>query len=156
MPAKAGPFNLGTVVVHAIIQIDKSTSAITITSDPVPQSIDGVPFRVKQIAVRVDRPEFMFNPTNCEAGAGHEVTASLTGNAQGQAGETDASASASTPLTATGCASLPVQPALHRRIRRQILETHRGEADGQGDGPARRSEHPQSRTAAARSAPVAA
>jgi hypothetical protein len=110
VPAKAGPFNLGTVVVHAIIQIDKSTSAITITSDPVPQSIDGVPFRVQKIAVRVDRPEFMFNPTNCEAGAGHEVTASLTGNAQGQAGETDASANAATPLTATGCAALPFNP----------------------------------------------
>jgi len=109
VPAKAGPFNLGTVVVHAIINIDKSTGALTIVSDPLPQSIDGTPFRVKEVQVRVDRPEFMFNPTNCEAGAGHEITASLTGLHQ-KAEEADAASQAAVPITATGCASLPFNP----------------------------------------------
>jgi hypothetical protein len=109
VPAKAGPFNLGTVVVHAVIDINKSTSALTITSDPLPQSIDGVPFRVKQVEVRVDRPEFTFNPTNCESGTGHEISASFTGAPQ-KAGEPSVASAASVPFTASGCAALPFKP----------------------------------------------
>jgi hypothetical protein len=109
VPAKAGPFNLGTVVVHAVIDINKSTSALTITSDPLPQSIDGVPFRVQDIQVRVDRPEFTFNPTNCESGAGHEITASLSGKPQ-KAEEPSATSHVAVPFTATGCSALPFNP----------------------------------------------
>ena len=43
--AKAGPFNLGTVVVRSAITIDPNTSALTITSDPLPQILDGVTLR---------------------------------------------------------------------------------------------------------------
>lgn len=109
VPAVAGPFNLGTIVVHAVIDINKSTSAITITSDPLPQSLDGVPFRVKEVQVRVDRPEFTFNPTNCESGAGHEISATFTGAPQRE-GEPAASSHASVPMTASGCAALPFNP----------------------------------------------
>ncbi len=88
VPAKAGPFNLGIVVVHAVINIDRSTTAVSITSDPLPQSIDGVPLRIKEVQVRADRQNFMSNPTNCEAGPQHEIAATLTGQPQkdGEAG----------------------------------------------------------------------
>jgi uncharacterized repeat protein (TIGR01451 family) len=108
VPAKAGPFDLGTVVVRAAISIDPITSAITITSDPLPQSVDGVPFRLKQVEVKVDRPEFMFNPTNCER---KEISATLTG-APAKAGEAGIAAGRSVPFTASNCAGLSFAPKL--------------------------------------------
>jgi hypothetical protein len=69
-PAKAGPFDLGQVVVRAKIEVDPSDAAITITSDTsgpyrIPQMIDGIPLQIKHVNVTVNRPEFTFNPTNC-------------------------------------------------------------------------------------------
>ncbi len=97
IPAVAGPFNLGNVVVRATINADPSTAALTITSDPLPQIIDGVPLRVRTVNVTADRPGFMFNPTNCSRQA---VTATV-------AGEQGAVAAVSSPFTAEGCAGLP-------------------------------------------------
>jgi len=57
----------------------------------------------------VDRPEFTFNPTNCESGAGHEISATFTGAPQRE-GEPAASSHASVPMTASGCAALPFNP----------------------------------------------
>jgi len=61
----AGPFNLGTIVTRAKIEIDPHTAQITITTDPLPQIIDGVPTDLRTINAIADRPGFMFNPTSC-------------------------------------------------------------------------------------------
>jgi hypothetical protein len=106
VPADAGPFHLGNVIVRAAISIDRVTSAITITSDPLPQSRDGVPFRLKTVKVRVDRPEFMFNPTNCEA---KSITAAMTG-APVKAGEAAVQENISAPFAASNCGALPFKP----------------------------------------------
>ena len=45
----------------------EDTSAITVTSDPLPQFLDGVPLRIQTLNIAVDREGFMFNPTNCAA-----------------------------------------------------------------------------------------
>jgi hypothetical protein len=97
VPAVAGPFNLGNVVVRATINADPNTTALTVTSDPLPQIIDGVPLRVRTVNVTVDQPGFMFNPTNCTK---QQITGTVAG-AQG------ALASVSSPFTAIGCAGLP-------------------------------------------------
>ncbi len=59
-PAKAGPFDLGKVVVRAKIEVDPMTAALTITTDEtgpykIPTIIDGIPLQIKHINV-VDRP----------------------------------------------------------------------------------------------------
>jgi hypothetical protein len=100
VPAVAGPFNLGKVVVRAMINVDPETSALTITSDPLPQIVDGIPLRVQTVNVTVDRPGFMFNPTNCEA---KQIAATVTG-ARG------AVAQVSSPFAAASCRSLPFSP----------------------------------------------
>ena len=105
VPARTKAFNLGTVVVRAAISIDKRTSAITIVADPPPLTKDGIPLRVKQIGVAVDRPEFMFNPTSCEPKA---ITATLTG--EPAAGEARGSVTRSAPFQATDCEALPFAP----------------------------------------------
>jgi hypothetical protein len=67
VPVVAGPFNLGTIVVRAKIEVDPYTSRLTITTNPetLPTILDGVPADVRDINVILDRPEFMFNPTSC-------------------------------------------------------------------------------------------
>jgi hypothetical protein len=64
-PVLAGPFDLGRVVTRAKIEIDPHTAQITVTTDPLPQVIRGVPTDLRLIDAVIDRPGFMFNPTNC-------------------------------------------------------------------------------------------
>jgi hypothetical protein len=104
-PAKAGPFDLGSgvcdcVVVRAKIEIDPHTSALTITSDPLPTILQGIPVQLKHVNVTVDRPGFTFNPTNCSQLA---ITATITG-------EQGATAPASVPFQVANCATLPFKP----------------------------------------------
>jgi hypothetical protein len=65
VPVIAGPFNLGTIVVRASIAVDPHTAQLTITTDPLPTIIDGVPADLRAINAVIDRPGFMFNPTDC-------------------------------------------------------------------------------------------
>jgi len=100
VPAVAGPFNLGNVVVRAAIHIDPRTAQVTVTSDPLPQMLQGIPLQVKTVNVLVDRPGFMFNPTNCDAlSAGGTIT-----------GAGGASVKVSSPFQAHDCALLPFAP----------------------------------------------
>jgi hypothetical protein len=101
-PAVAGPFNLGSVTVRSRIEVDPHTAAVTITSDPIPLLVRGVPSQIKQLNVTVDRPGFQFNPTSCHPGP---ITATLTGN-QG------ATSNTSYPYATQNCASLPFKPAV--------------------------------------------
>jgi hypothetical protein len=64
-PVVAGPFNLGTIVTRARIEIDPHTAQITVTTDPLPQVVKGVPTDLRLVDSVIDRPGFMFNPTNC-------------------------------------------------------------------------------------------
>lgn len=100
VPAVAGPFNLGNVIVRASIRIDPNTAALTVVSDPLPQIIDGVPLRVQTINVTVDRPNFMLNPTSCSA-ASINATVGGTEGAQPQVASS---------FAATGCRNLPFKP----------------------------------------------
>lgn len=66
---EAGPFNLGPVVVRSAINVDPHTSQVTVTSDPLPASKDGVPLHIRTLNVTLDRAGFMFNPTTANRSA---------------------------------------------------------------------------------------
>ncbi len=100
VPAQAGPFDLGDVVVRAAISIDPSTLALTITSDPLPTILQGIPLQVKSVSVDVNRPEFTFNPTNC-------APATIAGTLQGSLGTVR---QISLPFQAGDCAELQFKP----------------------------------------------
>jgi hypothetical protein len=105
VPAKAGPFNLGNVITRATLNIDPHTAAATVTSDPLPQIVDGIPLRVRNVNVVLDRPGFMLNPTNCSQ---QQITASIQGALpDGSPGST---AAVSTPYAVAGCKALPFKP----------------------------------------------
>jgi hypothetical protein len=75
VPAQAGPFDLGTVVVRSAIRISPETARVTVDSDPLPQMLEGVPTSYREIRVLVDRRNFILNPTNCGR---HKVKAKAT------------------------------------------------------------------------------
>jgi hypothetical protein len=100
VPAVAGPFNLGTEKVRARINVDPNTTQLTITTDPLPTILDGIPLQLKTINVTIDRPEFIFNPTNCSPNTISSTIASTSG----------AIATPSSRFQAAGCQSLPFHP----------------------------------------------
>jgi len=105
-PTKAGPFDLGNIVVRAAIHIDPFSSALTVTSDSFPRIIDGVPLRVKTINVTIDRSGFIFNPTSCAQQAiGGTVSAVLPSGSPGS------TVGVSSPFAASGCKNLPFKPS---------------------------------------------
>jgi len=113
VPAVAGPFDLGAVVVRAAVYLDPATAQGRVVSDPLPQILDGVPLDLRSVAVRADRPSFTLNPTSCaEKSFGGQVLSAL-----GQA----------TPLSERfqvgGCSALPFKPKLTANL---YGPTHRG------------------------------
>jgi hypothetical protein len=99
-PAKAGPFDLGIVVVRAAINVDPHTAALHIVSDPLPTILDGIPLQIQHVNVSVDRDLFTFNPTNCSKMA---IVGTLI-STQG------ATSKVSTPFQVTNCATLAFKP----------------------------------------------
>jgi hypothetical protein len=105
VPAVAGPLNLGTggkpVVVRATISVNPTTAAVTVTSEPFPSILQGVPLQIRTVDVDVNRPQFMLNPTSC-------TPTSIAGTLQSTQGE---AAVLSAPYQAAGCTNLPFKPS---------------------------------------------
>jgi hypothetical protein len=88
------------VVVRASIAVDPHTAQLTITTDPLPSILAGVPTDLRTINAVIDRPGFMFNPTNCNPQA-------FSGTATSTAGAT---APVSTPFQVGSCQALKFAP----------------------------------------------
>jgi hypothetical protein len=103
----AGPFDLGTgpcdcEVVRATVNVDPHTAQLTVSNRALPTIKDGIPFQVKTVNVTINRPEFVFNPTNCEP---MSVTGTLS-STQGM------SSPFARHFQATNCAALAFRPTL--------------------------------------------
>jgi hypothetical protein len=106
VPAVAGPFDLGTVVVRSALAIDFRTGQLDVRSDQVPTIIGGVALNVRSIAVRVDRPNFVRNPTSCKPMSVNGTLTSLPGQ----------TVAVSSPFQVSGCKRLPFRPSLELRL----------------------------------------
>jgi hypothetical protein len=102
VPAVAGPFNLGNVLVRVALFIDPHTAQVTALSGPLPQILDGVPLRIRTINVTLNAADFTLNPTNCSQLAVTGTIYSTTGTTHG----------VSSPFAAAGCQNLPFKPVL--------------------------------------------
>jgi hypothetical protein len=103
----AGPFDLGTIVTRAKIEIDPHTAQITVTTDPFPQIVDGVPTDLRLINSVIDRPNFLFNPTNCSP---QEFTGTAWGTPPPGAGGPGATAAISSHFGIGSCQTLKFKP----------------------------------------------
>jgi len=100
VPAKAGPFDLGEVVVRQKLYVDKHDAHVTVVSDPVPIVVKGVPVRLRTLNVSVNKPGFMRNPTSCDA---KQITGTLTGGG-------GLAYPVSSRFQVGGCENLPFNP----------------------------------------------
>lgn len=102
VPAKVGPFDLGDVVVRGALHVDANKAKVTAVTDPFPEIVGGVPVRLRQVNVAMDRPGFMFNPTSCQQTRIHGAFWSTAG----------APAHRSVPFQAQGCDKLKLSPRI--------------------------------------------
>jgi hypothetical protein len=113
-PATAGPFDLGSVVVRVALFVDPRTAQVRAVSDPIPHVYGGALLDLRSVAVKIDRPKFSLNPTNCSQFA---FGGSLLG---GGANPLDPAAFAATPVSAgfkaAGCEKLDFKPKLFLRL----------------------------------------
>jgi uncharacterized repeat protein (TIGR01451 family) len=102
VPAVAGPFDLGTVVVRAAVFVDRRTAALRAVTDPLPVVLQGIPLQLRDVRVAVDRPGFMVLPTGCGGKRVRGVVESVAGRVVG----------ASARFQVGDCRELPFHPRL--------------------------------------------
>jgi hypothetical protein len=105
VPTAAGPFNFGNEVVRATVGVNPSTTQLTVTAN-VPTIKDGIPLRIKDMTVAVEREKFLFNPTSC----GVLSTGSVFNGTPTLPPVSGASQGISTPFQVNGCSALPFKP----------------------------------------------
>jgi hypothetical protein len=130
VPVVSGPYDLGNIPVRVPVTVDPVTARVTATSDPLPRIIAGIPLRTRSIQVKLDRPGFALNPTNCDR---FHVRATVTGDEGGITGP-------GTHFQVANCADLGYGPKLKLKLSggvqrrghpaiRAILTTRPGEAN---------------------------
>jgi uncharacterized repeat protein (TIGR01451 family) len=102
VPAVAGPFDLGNVVVRAAIFVDRQSARLKVASDPFPTILQGIPLDLRAVRVTIDRDRFIVNPTSCAV----KHVAATIGSAVG------AIAHRSARFQVGECANLPLAPKL--------------------------------------------
>ena len=103
IPAKVGPFDLGTVVSRANVRV-RSDAGLDVES-PLPRILGGIPLGVRSLSLTLDRPGFTANATNCDP----KVFAATLTSVDGRA------VSATAPYQPTGCSALPFAPKVSAR-----------------------------------------
>lgn len=106
VPAVAGPLNLGLLTVRARVYVDPQTASLQIVSDPLPQVVLGVPLRLQSLALNIDRPGFILNPTSCNP---MQIAATI-GSAAG------ASATVTNRFQLAECPALKLTPSLSASV----------------------------------------
>ena len=106
--AAIGPFDLGTFVVRGTLRIDPHTGQITI-EHLLPAIFEGVPLRFRTIAIDLNRPGFLVNPTSCQI----ETLASTVWSVDGRA------ADVSGPFNVGSCEALRFRPRFAAALRRR-------------------------------------
>jgi hypothetical protein len=108
VPLHVGPFVLPTQRVRARIEVDPRTVQLTVTTNPLPQEVAGVPTDIREIDAVVEHAEFMINPTNCEPSA---FSGTAYGTPPAGIGGPNATASISAHFQVGSCRSLGFSPA---------------------------------------------
>jgi hypothetical protein len=108
VPAVAGPFDLGTLGIRIAMHVDPRTARIRAVSDEFPTILAGIPLDVRSIALDLDRPGFIRNPTSCEATS----VAGAVATAPGQAPPLPVS----DRFQVGDCAALSFEPKLSARL----------------------------------------
>jgi len=123
VPAKVGPFDLHHTIVNELaIKLrgqDGNVGLDNVGKDKLPTIVEGIPVRVREIQLKIDRDHFLRNPLVCDALEGSGVFGALDGR----------TATVKAPFQATGCDTLAFTPRLNATV-------------GSADNPAKVGHHP--------------
>ena len=108
VPAKAGPLDLGNVVVRAAIQV-RNDGSLGVVADKLPVMLQGIPLQVRSVRVNVNRSKFIVNPTNCAPMRVNASIASIDG----------AIARVGSRFQVGDCAALPFKPKMTISVGRK-------------------------------------
>jgi hypothetical protein len=118
VPAVAGPFDAGTVVVRVALTLNRETAVVEAdgaNSDPIPHILKGIPLKVRDLRVYVDRENFTLNPTSCEPS---EVRATLFGSFLDVFSPADdVPVDLASRFQAANCANLGFKPKLSLKLK---------------------------------------
>ena len=118
VPAVAGPFDAGTVVVRVALNLNPVTAEVIAdgsASDPIPHILKGIPLKIRDLRVHVDRPSFVLNPTGCDPS---EVKATLWGGGLDPfSSADDAPVALAFRFQAANCALLGFKPRLSFQLK---------------------------------------
>ncbi|HEX6228007.1 MAG TPA: hypothetical protein VFZ41_00935, partial [Solirubrobacterales bacterium] len=113
-PAAAGPFDFGSVVARVALFIDRRTARVRAVSDPIPHVFGGALLDIGRVTVRLDRPNFSLNPTNCSP---MPVTGTINGGGSNPADPAAfSSVLVSAPFQVGGCDALGFRPKIFLRL----------------------------------------
>jgi hypothetical protein len=112
-PAVAGPFDVGTVVVQEALTLNPKTAEVEVdgsASDPIPHILKGIPAKLRELEVFVDRPDFTLNPTNCRPSSAKATLFGAYADVFNPAD--DVPVALSSRFQAANCAALGFKPKL--------------------------------------------
>ncbi|HEX5713669.1 MAG TPA: hypothetical protein VFX85_10180 [Solirubrobacterales bacterium] len=114
-PILAGPYDLGVIAVRSKIEVNPDTTQASVSTDPFPQIFKGIPVRIRDIRVKVDRQNTIINPTSCNP---MSIGSRLTGTG-GDVNTTadDTAATLSSRYQASNCENLPFKPQLSFKLK---------------------------------------
>jgi hypothetical protein len=107
VPAQAGPFDLGSVVVRSGLGLDPDSNRAVVKADSLPQFFEGVGLTYRRLHVVVDRPGFSLNPTDCRAMRTNSTVTSTQ----------DAVAHPASSFQVHGCKRLKFKPMLSLKLK---------------------------------------
>jgi hypothetical protein len=113
VPAKAGPIDLGNVVVRNALYVDPDDAQVHVSSDEIPHILKGIQVRVRSATVILDKPDFAINPTSCQAMA---ITGSLGGAGDPVNPGDDISIAVHNRFQVADCANLAFAPRIGLRL----------------------------------------
>jgi hypothetical protein len=118
VPVVAGPFNLGTKIIRAGIQINPVTAQATVTTNQsgeyaIPSIVKGIPAYIREIRATINRAGFIVNPTNCS----QLKTTGNIGTIATTTETSEATSEVSSAYEASNCATLKYTPTLAYSIK---------------------------------------
>ncbi|MBO0746714.1 MAG: hypothetical protein J2O47_00100 [Acidimicrobiaceae bacterium] len=123
--AVAGPLDLGHVVVRSTLNVDPDDAQVHIDSEQLPWILQGIPLHIRKVAVNIDKPGFMVNPTHCNP---MTVSGTVTGGGQDFDNPADDTVKpVSDHFQVGGCGALGFSPHLSGAILNGTQGIHRSD-----------------------------